>query len=194
MDSKELTPNESLALITNVILEAKSRFRDNGFSFILLGICSFAASLGQFVLLKLEFYQINYFPYFIMPVAGAITFFYYQKKGRMVRSKNMISSLLGVLGAILGINLMVAGFFFWNKFDIALVPFILIILAIWLVITGVSIKNKVFFISGIAVNIMAFCTFYIAGENHPLILAIASLIGLVVPGLMLNFSQKENHV
>jgi hypothetical protein len=53
MENEEFTPSESLALITNIILEAKARFRDNGFSFIFLGLCSFAASFGQFLLLKL---------------------------------------------------------------------------------------------------------------------------------------------
>lgn len=194
MENKEFTPSESLALIANVILEAKSRFKDNGFSFIFLGLCSFIASLGQFTLLKLECYQINYYPYFIMPIAGIVTYFYYKKKRNVVKSKNIIGSLLSVLGAILGFNLMIAGFFFWGKFGIALIPFMLILFSIWSVLTGVLIKNRIFIITGVLINAIAFASFYIGREYHSLILSIVSLIGIVLPGIILNYTSKGNHV
>ena len=194
MENKEFSPSDSLALIANIIIEAKSRYKDNGFSFIFLGLCSFISSFGQFVLLKLEYYQINYYPYFIMPIAGVVTYFYYKKKRKVAKSKNIIGTLLNVLGAILGFNLMIAGFFFWAKFGIALIPFMLILFSIWLVLTGVLIKNRVFLISGIVINIIAFLSFYIGIEYHPLILSIVSLIGIVIPGIILNFSSKESHV
>ena len=149
MENNEFTPSESLSLIANVILEAKSRFKDNGFSFIFIGLCSFIASLGQFILLKLEYYQINYYPYFIMPIAAAVTYFYYRKKRSAVKSKNIIGTLFSIISAIMGVNLMVAGFFFWGKFGVSLVPFMLILFSIWSALTGVIIKNRIFLISGI---------------------------------------------
>jgi hypothetical protein len=190
MENKEFTPSESLALITKIILEAKSRFRDNGFSFIFLGLCCFAASIGQFLLLKLGYYHINYFPYFIMPFAGVVTYFYYKKKRSAVKSKNIIGTLLSFLGVILGLNLMVAGFFFWGKFGIALIPFMLIIFSLWPLLTGVLIRNKLFIFTGIVINIMAYCSFFIVREYHPLVLAIVSLIGIVLPGIIFNYSSK----
>jgi hypothetical protein len=194
MENKEFTPSESLSLIANVIMEAKSRFKDNGFSFIFIGLCSFIASLGQFVLLRLEYYEINYYPYFIMPIAAAITYFYYKKKSSTVKSKNIIGILFSIISAILGINLMISGFFFWAKFGIALVPFMLILLSIWSALTGVIIKNRVFLFSGIIINIIAYLSFFIGRDYHPLILSIVSLIGIVVPGILLNYSSKESHV
>jgi hypothetical protein len=194
MESKEFTPSESLALITNVILEAKSRFKDNGFSFIFIGLCSFVASLGQFVLLKLEYYRIDYYPYFIMPVAAAVTYFYYKKKRNAAKSKNIIGRFISILSGILGFNLMVAGFFFWGKFGIALIPFMLILFSMWPIMAGILIKSRVFLISGIVINIIAYLSFFISREYHPLILSIVSLVGIVIPGLMLNYSSKESHV
>jgi hypothetical protein len=194
MENKELTPSESLALITKIILEAKTRFRDNGFAFIFLGMCCFIASFGQFVLLELGYYKINYYPYFIMPIAGIITYFYYEKKRNKVKSKNLINSLLTIIGAILGINLMVAGFFFWNKFGIALIPFMLVLFSIWPLLTGVIIKNIFFIITGIIINIIAYSSFFIGREYHSLILSVISLIGIVLPGILLYISRKNNYV
>jgi hypothetical protein len=194
MENTEFTPSESLSLIANVIMEAKSRFKDNGFSFIFIGLCSFIASLGQFVLLRLEYYHINYYPYFIMPVAAAVTYFYYKKKSSTVKSKNIIGTLFSIISAIMGINLMISGFFFWGKFGIALVPFMLILFSIWSALTGVIIRNRVFLFSGIVINIIAYLSFFIGREYHPLILSVVSLIGIVVPGIILNYSSKESHV
>jgi hypothetical protein len=194
MENKEFTPSESLALIANVISEAKSRFKDNGFSFIFLGLCCTIASLGQFVLLKLEYYQINYYPYFIMPVAAVVTFFYYKKKRSAVKSGNIIGTLFSIISAIMGANLMISGFFFWGKFGIALVPFMLILFSIWSALAGVLIRNRIFLISGIVINLIAYMSFYIGREYQPLILSVVSLIGIVIPGIMLHYSSKEGHV
>jgi hypothetical protein len=194
MENKDFTPEESLALITRVISEAKTRLRENGFSFIFLGLCSFASSLGQFILLKLGYYDINYYPYFIMPIAGAITFYYYKKKKHNPGSGNLIGLLLMMAGLILAFNTMIAGFFFWEKFGIALVPFILILFSIWSVLTGILTKNRIFIISGIAINVIAYITFFISWNYHPLVLSIVSLTGIVVPGILLNYFRKESHV
>jgi hypothetical protein len=194
MEDKEFTAEESLSLIANVISEANSRFKDNGFSFIFLGLCSFIASLGQFVLIKLGYYQINYYPYFIMPIAAAVTYFYYSKKRSAVKSKNIIASLFSIISAIMGANLMIAGFFFWGKFGIALIPFMLILFSVWAALTGVLIKHRVFLISGIVINIIAYCSFFIEREYHPLVMSIVSLIGIVVPGIILNYSGNKSHV
>jgi hypothetical protein len=194
MENKEFTPSESLALIANVISEAKSRFKDNGFSFIFIGLCCTVASLGQFVLLKLEYYQINYYPYFIMPFAAVVTYFYYKKKRRAVKSGNIIGTLFSIISAIMGANLMISGFFFWEKFGVALIPFMLILFSIWSALTGVLIKNRIFLISGIVINLIAYMSFFIGREYHPLILSVVSLIGIVIPGIILNYSSKESHV
>jgi hypothetical protein len=129
-----------------------------------------------------------------MPIAAAVTYFYYRKKRSAVKSKNIIGTLFSIISAIMGINLMIAGFFFWGKFGIALIPFMLILFSIWSALTGVLIKNRIFLISGIVINILAYCSFFIGKDYHPLILSIVSLIGIVVPGIILNYSSKKSNV
>jgi hypothetical protein len=129
-----------------------------------------------------------------MPIAAAVTFFYYKKKKSAVKSKNIIGTLFRIISAIMGFNFMIAGFFFWGKFGIALVPFMLILFSIWSALTGVLIKNRIFLISGIVINLIAYCSFFIGREYHPLVLSVVSLIGIVLPGIILNYSSKESHV
>lgn len=194
MEKQNLTPSESMALITSVILEARSRFRDNGFSFIFLGICIGAASLGQFILLKAGYCKWNYYPYFIMPLAGLVVYFYYARKRKELKAGNIIGSTLSLQGIIIGLNFLVMGFFFWNILSISLFPVMFVLLAIWLVITGALIRYKSFIISGILINIIAYITFFVDREFHPLILTLVSLLALVIPGFILKYSEKESHV
>jgi Na+/melibiose symporter-like transporter len=89
---------------------------------------------------------------------------------------------------------MIAGFFFWKKFNIALLPFMLIMFSLWPLLTGVIIRNRLFIALGVIVNIIAYCSFFIGWEYHPLVLSVVSLIGIVLPGIVLNYSRKESYV
>jgi hypothetical protein len=195
MENKELTPSESLELITKVILEAKSRFHDTGFSFIFLGAVICLASLAQFVLIKMGYGSICYYPYFLMPIAAVITYFYYHNKLKNVpKTHNPISMVLRFLGLIIGINTMVIGFAFANKFGLSLFPVMLILVALWSMISGLAIKFKAIFITGFLINIIGFAVFFIPLLYHPLILSAVSLIGLVLPGIILNYTNRNSHV
>lgn len=194
MERKELTAAESIALITEVIQEAKSKFRDNGFAMILIGISCSLASLGQFILLKLEFYQFNYYPYFIMPLAGIATFFYYRKKQAGHISTNIISSVFSMLGITLGLNFIISGFFFWSHFGNALIPYMLILFSIWPFLTGIITRNKILLTSAIVTNVLAYCAFFIAKEYHPLILSAVSFLSIFLPGLNLYYTKDKSHV
>jgi hypothetical protein len=194
MEKEQLTPSESLALITRVIAEARSKFRDNGFSFILLGICTALASIGQFFLLQLKYYKINYYPYFIMPLAGLIVYFYYARKRKKLKATNVISSTLSLQGIIIGLNFLLMGFFFWDIFGISLFPVMFVLIALWLMLTGALIGYKTFIISGIFVNVIAYVSFFINRGYHALILTMVSVIALIIPGVILKISAKKNHV
>ncbi len=91
-------------------------------------------------------------------------------------------------------NLLVMGFFFWNIFGISLFPVMFVLLAIWLIITGAIIRYKSFIISGLLINIIAYIAFFIDREFHPLMLTLVSLLALVIPGFILKYSAKDNHV
>lgn len=195
MSNTEFTPTQSLALITKVLLEAKTRFKDNGFAFIVIGFFVCVASLGQFILLKAEYYQVNYYPYFVMPLAGIITYAYYHKRGRVGHGqKNMISTMLSTLGIVIGLNAMAIGFLFWEKFFVVLFPIMFILLGLWAIVTGVAVRFKTIFYSGIVVNIIAYAAFFISSLYHPLLLSISALLAFVVPGIVMRRSQKNDDV
>jgi len=187
MENTALTPEESLSLITKTIQDTKQRFKENGHIYILWGILVFVASMSQFILLRLDFTKIHGYPYLIMPLGAIYTYIYYWKRAKTNRlQKSVIGSLLKGLGIILAVNFILLGFLFGSHLGSSLVPIFLILLAFWAVLSGISIQSRPLIISGILLNLIGFATFYIDWQYHPLIMAIASVIGLIVPGILLN--------
>ncbi|GAB5410414.1 MAG: hypothetical protein BalsKO_27790 [Balneolaceae bacterium] len=183
MNSKNLTPEESLNLITKVIYEARQNFKDDGIIFILWGILLTVASLGQFILLQLEYYSINYLPYFIMPFGGLATYFYYSKKG--YRNPNAISKLVGRIWYAILINVLLLGFIFAVNLQENLTSVLLILIGIGSLASGSALKDKTILISGLCINLLGLSCFFISYEYHPLINAIVGFFFTLIPGILL---------
>lgn len=193
MENKNLTPEESLQLITKTINEAKERFSENGFAFIFWGIIISLATLGHFFLIRYELYNFIGFVYLIMPVGFIVSFFYYFKKRKERKVKNIVSQILSIVSNILGINYMILGFVFWKQLGEVLIPIFLIMMAIHMFISGMAIRYKPLLISGLILNICGFTAFYFRMDYQLLIISLATLITLVIPGILLyKLNKKEN--
>ena len=55
--NENLSPNDSLQLINNMINQAKNRFSENGFLYLLWGWVIFFCSIGHFIFLKLNWFK-----------------------------------------------------------------------------------------------------------------------------------------
>ncbi len=195
MDKSSISPEESFQLIAKTIQETKKRFEDNGHQFLVWGLIMFVASLSQFILVQLELYSIHWYPNFLYPLGAIYTFIYaYNNYKRKHLPSNIIGTILGSLGWMLGLNLMILGFFFWNKLGEAIAPVFLIFLAFFICISGVAIKHKALIWGGILLNIIGLATFYFDREYHSLIMAVGSVVALIIPGILLNNKRKRANV
>ena len=66
---KNLTHDESFELIQSMISMAKNNLTDDGFHFLLWGVLAILASMGQYILLQVNFAN-NGLPWMLMPVIG----------------------------------------------------------------------------------------------------------------------------
>lgn len=204
MDKTTFTPEESLLLITQTIEDTKKRFKENGFIFIVLfwGILMFFVTLSQFILLQLESNKIIDFEYtirnwtvFLYPLGGIYTYIYvWKKKKKNNLPKTIIRKILGALGALVGTNLMIFGFIISPQLGENLYPIFLVFLAFWTIIAGITINFKPLIIGGIILNLLGFVAFFIDWQYHSLIMSMASVIALIIPGILLNKENKNGHV
>lgn len=195
MESNNFTPEESLLIISKTIRETKKRFEENGHLIIFWGILMFIVSLSQFIFLQLELYEVNWYPNFLYPLGAIYTAFYARKTYKKKNiPKTITGNIIGALGWILGINLMILGFLFFDKLGQAIVPVFLILLSLFVFISGIASKFKPLIIGGILLNIIGLSTFYFEWQYHTLIMSIGAVLALIIPGFLLNKDYKKENV
>lgn len=195
MDEKIITPEESLLIISKTIEETKKRFYNSGHIILFWGLLTFVVTLSQFILIKLEYYEINWYPNFLYPLGAIYTFIYGWSQTRKKNlPKTIIGTILASLGWIVGMNLMIMGFFFSHKLGEAIAPVFLVILAIMVFICGISVRYKPMIWGGILLNMMGLACFLIGWEYHPLIMSLGALVALVIPGLLLVMNKRKENV
>ena len=197
MDKTNLTPEESLLLITNAIEETKERFKENGHIIILWGVITFTVFFSQYIFSLTGLYKKFdiIWTTVLFPLGAIYTFIYVR---RTVNKKNLPDTLLtrviGTMGWAMGLNLMILGFLFGQKLGDAIGPVFLILLALSMIVTGASIKFKPLFIGGILLNLIAFCTFYLDTDYHGFSMMLGSVVGLIIPGILLNRARRKKNV
>jgi hypothetical protein len=157
------------------------------------GVMLAVASGTQFILLQLELYKYNAYPYLILPFVAILTYLYFRKKDKKKHlPRTIISNILQALGTVMGANFMILGFFFWSKLEGAMVPIFMIMLAFWLIISGVSIRYRPLLFAGIVLNLMGLGAFHFDQMYHPLIISIACVLTIVIPGILLQLEHNKN--
>jgi len=189
METPNLTPEKSLEIITQVINEARTKLEENGFIYVFWGVLTAIASISQFILLKNEYYDINYYPYFLMPLGGIYTGYYFYRKGKT--KPNQIGKIVGVAWVTISLNIMILAFAFSYILQEHLTPIILILLGIGLFISGGAIKSRLIIVSGILINISGYICFNLKWINHSLLMCIVSVIAILIPGIILMIEHKK---
>jgi len=189
MENQNLTPEKSYELINQVINEAKLRFEENGFIYVLWGLLGTVAAFGQFFLLKNGYNSINYNPYFLMPLGAVYTGYYYYKKGRV--RKNQISRMVSFSWTAVVLNILILGFLLAGVLKQNLIPVILILVGIGTIVSASAIKNRLILYSGVVINFAGLACFRLEWIYQPLLLGIVFAIAILIPGIILMVEHKR---
>lgn len=197
MEERNFTPEESLLLISRTIEETKQRFQENGHILILWGCLIFSVFFLQYFFSLVGLYRKFDIVWtcILFPLGAVYTFIYVrgkEKKNQIPR--NILGRILGTIGWLVGMNLMILGFVFNDHLGDALAPVFIILLAIMIIITGVSIKFNPLIIGGILLNLTGLGTFLIGSEYHGFSMMLGSIAGFIIPGILLNKAKKRENV
>lgn len=189
-----MTPQESLALITSVIDEARQRQEESGAVYIYWGLVVAVVSLVHFFLWQNELPQLVFVPYLAIPVAGVLSYFLFHR-GEKARRKNAVAAIIRNLWLTVGINMVILGFGLWNVLGDALIPTILLLLGISLSLSGVALSSRMLFAAGIGANLAALAGYWLPYAYQPLLMMAVNLLAVVLPGILLYRSYRQrNHV
>ncbi len=190
METNNLTPEKSFEIISQMIEDAKNRFEENGFIYVLWGVLLGIASFTHFYLIQLELHQYSGYPYFLMPLGVVITWVYMARKKHT--GKNQIGRIVGDIWMFISVNLLILGFAFHSILDTNLIPVMLILIAIGMGLSGIALKSNIKIFAAIAINLLGFICFMINWMYHPLIMGIAAVLGILLPGVIFMFNNKKN--
>jgi hypothetical protein len=197
MDDHNFTPEESLLLISKTIEETKQRFQENGHIIILWGSLTFTVILSQYVLVLLGLYKLFDIKWtcILFPLGAIYTFMYVRRKVKKNNiPKTVFARILGTMGWVIGVNLMILGFIFSDQLGKTIAPIFLILLALLIIMSGISIKFKPLTIGGILLNLIGFSAFLVNSDYLGLSMMLGSVVGLIIPGILLNKANKKEYV
>src|SRR3954469_23801022 len=101
---KELTPQESLLLISSMIESTKSSISDKSHFFLLWGWATMAGCLLQYFLLAIVHYPRHYYAWFVTPVALLLHVIFIYKYERNEKVKTFISEANRYVWIIIGFS------------------------------------------------------------------------------------------
>ena len=195
--NNSLTPEQSLLLISKTIEETKQRFAENGHIIILWGVLTFIVFFSQYMFSITGLYK--HFDIIwttaLFPLGAIYTFVYaWKAEHKNNLPKTLLSRVIGTMGWTMGLNLLVLGVLFGQQLGNAHAPVFIILLALPMIVMGASIQFKPLFIGGLLLNVIGFCTFYLDREYHGFSLMLGSVVGLIIPGILLNNARRKHHV
>jgi hypothetical protein len=195
MGQTDLTPEQSLLLITKTIEETKVRFKEYGGVFIFWGTLTLIVFGSQLILSLLELYKFTMVPVYLFPAGAILTAIWAWKEHRKQNlPKTIIGTVLQNIGWVIGLNLMIMGFLFSDQLGDAIGPVFIILLALMIIVSGLSIKFRPLIIGGVLLNLIGLGSFFLARDYHGFSLMAGAVVGMIIPGILLNIARRRENV
>jgi len=187
---KELSPQESLSIISSMIEKTRHTISDSSHYFLLWGYSVFIGCTIQFILLKIN-YPHHYYAWGITLPTLLIHLFLVSRDGKKEKVSTYIGDANGVVWIGIGICFFVMAFIFGRIGWQYCFPFYVMMYALGTFVSGNLIRFRPLIIGGIICFAMAAVIVYVEYELQILFTAISVLISYIIPGHMLRMKYKN---
>jgi len=190
MSDKELTKDESLDLIVNMIGQAKRNIAKGGsFYFLLWGWVVMLANLGHYILGAYDLYEHPYIVWLITIPAGIASAVYGARQGRNARVKSHLDRLYGLMWMAIAVAVMTLIFFIGNV-DTNVNATILLFAGLGTLNSGLMLRFKPLVLGGLALWISSIVAFNLPITEQYLVGAIGIFAGYLIPGYLLKKAEN----
>jgi L-asparagine transporter-like permease len=132
LKEEELTSEESLRIITEMIHTAKSGLKDNGFFYLLWGWLVFTACISQYVLLYVMNSPYNWIGWAVlMPVGGLISTIYGIRMGKKEKVKTYLDEFMNYVLIAFMVSLFSVLFYMTRNGGQPTLAYPLIMMGLW---------------------------------------------------------------
>jgi hypothetical protein len=189
---KEMSPLESLSIISSMIEKARHNISDKSQYFLLWGYAVFIACISQFIMLSVN-YEKNYLAWYIMFPALIAHIILIRRDHKREKVTTYINDANKYLWTGIGFSFMVIVFIFAKIGWEYCLPFYVLMYALGTFISGSLIKFKPMIIGGILCFIIAACIPYFEGRIQILLAALSILVSYIIPGHLLRTRYKQQN-
>lgn len=186
-ETENLSANQSLDIIAQMINQAQGNVKGSSFHFLLWGWVVAIANLGMFTLIQLE-YSRPYIVWLITIPAWLASMYYGFKHGQENRIVTHIDKISMWIWISYGICIFTLVFFgsaiHWN-----MNPVILLMTVVPTFISGIVIRFKPLVLGGISFWFFAIVCFLVDPQYQYLVGALAVVTGYLIPGYLLRYKK-----
>jgi hypothetical protein len=194
MQSENFSPKDSLLLIDSMINQAKNRFTENGFLYLLWGWLILISAVGHFVLLKLQLFKHPEIIWMSCWVAIIFQIIFLVRKKKKEKVKTYSDGIVDNIWMCFGICMMVLSIIVSkNNLWMYMYPIILMLYGIPTFLSGVVMQFTPLKIGGISCWVLAVVATFFLPVYYLLLLAVAVLIAWIIPGYLLRKKFKNQN-
>ncbi len=194
MQSENFSPKDSLLLIDSMISQAKNRFTENGFLYLLWGWVIFACSIFHFVAVKLTLFK---HPEWVWTLTWAAVIFQVIYLVRAKKKEKVKTYSDGIIDAIwicfamsmLVLTIVMGRFNLWVYIN----SLVLIFYGIPTFLSGFVMRFTPLKIGGVVCWVLAILSTFSLPVYYLLLLASAVLIAWIIPGYLLRKKFKNQN-
>jgi hypothetical protein len=194
MQPENFSPKESLLLIDNMINQAKNKFSENGFLYLLWGWVILLSSVGHFVLIQLQLFKHPEMIWMSTWLVIIYQVFYIVQKRKRETVKTYSEHIIGYVWMVFGISLGMVSFILSKTNDWeAMNPILLMMYGMPTFLSGVIMRFTPLKVGGIICWCLSIVAVLIAPVYVLLLLAVAVIAAWIVPGYLLRKKFKNQN-
>jgi hypothetical protein len=190
MQEKEISPQESLDLINNMIGRARKRYSDNSYYFLLWGWLVIAACTAHYVFAVYEVIPSPSMAWLLMFVGAIISFVHGRNQGKRSSVTHYADKLYGWLWLSLGIGMVII--IINGQFvNYQIVPLILMLAGVGTFISGSMMRFKVLQFGAVCLWTMSIFAFQLNEVEQLPAMAAGIALGYLLPGYIMKMNYKK---
>lgn len=190
MSNKELTKDESLELITQMIGQAKRNLAKGGsFYFLLWGWVIMLANLGHYTIQKYDLFDYPYIVWVLIIPAVILTIWYSAKQDKAAGVVSHYDRIYGTIWIGIFISIMTL-LVFMAKINFNHNAVILLFSGLGTYLSGSLLRFKPLLIGGVSLWVASVIAFNVSILDQYLVAAVALVIGYLIPGYLLKRVEK----
>ena len=194
MQPESFSPKDSLLLIDRMINQAKNRFNENGFLYLLWGWVIFTGSIFHFVAIKLSLFK---HPEWVWVITwGAVIFqiIYLVNLKKKEKVRTYSDGIIDAIWICFGICMFVLSFIMWRfNLWIYMYPLIMLVYGIPTFLSGFVMRFTPLKLGGIACWLLAIASTFVTPVYYLIFIAVAVLIAWIIPGYLLRKKFKNQN-